>query len=299
MMRFFLLGFAFLMMKSSDGAQIPTAQSAIDVKTVIEQLFTGMRTGDSSLVRQVFHVSARLQSVVEQKGIPQLATESVDEFVKAVGTPHPEIWDEQIRSWKIDIDGDLASVWTDYEFYLGKKYLHCGVNAFHLFKTAMGWKITQITDTRKKECQQSEKGISITEKVKPFELEINKVMDEWHMAAGKGDEDVFFGTMAEDFIYLGTDKTERWTKTTFWDFAKKYFERKEGAWKFKPLSRKIYFTDDLSYAWFEEHLDTWMGVCRGSGVLRFSEGKWMLKHYNLSVTINNDKVQEFIKLKPN
>lgn len=124
MRRFFLLGFAFLMMKSSDGAQISAAQSAIDVKTVIEQLFTGMRTGDSSLVRQVFHVSARLQSVVEQKGIPQLATESVDEFVKAVGTPHPEIWDEQIRSWKIDIDGDLASVWTDYEFYLGKKYLH-------------------------------------------------------------------------------------------------------------------------------------------------------------------------------
>ncbi|HRE96615.1 MAG TPA: hypothetical protein PK637_07610, partial [Flavobacteriales bacterium] len=70
MRRFFLLGFAFLMMKSSDGAQISAAQSAIDVKTVIEQLFTGMRTGDSSLVRQVFHVSARLQSVVEQKGIP-------------------------------------------------------------------------------------------------------------------------------------------------------------------------------------------------------------------------------------
>lgn len=275
------------------------AEEALEVRQTIEKLFDGMRKGDSTMVRSVFTKGSRLQTIAEQKGIPYLDEISVNDFVKAVGAPHEQVWDEKITSWKIDLDGALASVWTDYEFYAGNTYSHCGVNAFQLFRSAEGWKIIQITDTRKKECNQSDKGISIQEKVKPAEMEIHKVMDEWHMAAGKGDDEVFFGMMAEDFIYLGTDKTERWVKATFYSFAKPYFDRPEGAWKFKPLSRKVYFTDDLRYAWFEESLDTWMGICRGSGVLQFSSGQWMLKHYNLSVTIDNDKIQQFIAIDPN
>ncbi|MBX2840799.1 MAG: hypothetical protein KTR26_03455 [Flammeovirgaceae bacterium] len=68
-----------------------------------------------------------------------------------MGTPHDKIFDEKILSYDIKIDGHFATAWTEYKFYLGQEFSHCGVNAFHLFKSEEGWKITQITDTRRKE----------------------------------------------------------------------------------------------------------------------------------------------------
>ena len=34
---------------------------------------------------------------------------------------------------------------------MGKRFSHCGVDAFQLVKTAAGWKIFQLSDTRRKE----------------------------------------------------------------------------------------------------------------------------------------------------
>jgi hypothetical protein len=123
-----------------------------EVLKTIEKLFDGMRKSDSTMVRNTFHSSARLQTAFfnkENKSI--LMTSSINDFVKSVGTPHSEIYDERIISYKINIDENLATVWTEYEFYVGAKFSHCGVNAFQLFKTEEGWKIIQVTDTRRKE----------------------------------------------------------------------------------------------------------------------------------------------------
>ncbi|MGX5855730.1 nuclear transport factor 2 family protein [Dyadobacter jiangsuensis] len=123
-----------------------------DARQVVDKLFTGMRTGDSTAVRSVFTKTAALtsisknatDSVVTHKG-------SVDGFVKAVGTPHKEQWDERIYDVKISVDGPMAVVWAPYKFYLGEKFSHCGVNVFNLIKTSTGWKINDITDTRRKD----------------------------------------------------------------------------------------------------------------------------------------------------
>ena len=50
----------------------------------------------------------------------------------------------------IKIDGNLASVWTPYEFYLDNNFSHCGVNSFQLFNNNGNWEIIYIVDTRKK-----------------------------------------------------------------------------------------------------------------------------------------------------
>ena len=120
-------------------------------------------------------------------------------------------------------------------------------------------------------------------------------MDAWHQAAATGNEDVFFGSMTENAIYLGTDETERWSRTEFETWSKPYFER-DTAWAFTPHSREIYFSADHRTAWFEELLDTWMGTCRGSGVLTKNDSLWKLNHYNLSLVIDNDKIQKFIEI---
>ncbi|HEK21758.1 MULTISPECIES: nuclear transport factor 2 family protein [unclassified Mucilaginibacter] len=123
-----------------------------DIKKTINTLFEGMRKGDSTVLRSVFHKDMVLQSVASKKdGSTVLITEKAGDFVKQVGTPHKEIYDERITWGDIKIDGSLASVWTPYKFYLGAQFSHCGVNFFQLMKTAQGWKIIYIVDTRRKD----------------------------------------------------------------------------------------------------------------------------------------------------
>jgi hypothetical protein len=76
---------------------------------------------------------------------------SLSNFLKAVGTPHPEPWSEPIWDVKIEQDGPLAQVWASYAFYVGNKFSHCGVDAFQLVKENGEWKIFHLTDTRQRE----------------------------------------------------------------------------------------------------------------------------------------------------
>ncbi|WP_343702261.1 nuclear transport factor 2 family protein [Chitinophaga sp.] len=122
------------------------------VKSAIRQLFDGMKKGDSAMVKDVFDEKAIMQTVITppNKGVI-VRSASIQQFITAVGTPHTDVWDERITFDKIMIDGPLASVWTPYSFYLGSRFSHCGVNSFQLCKSAKGWKIIYLVDTRRKE----------------------------------------------------------------------------------------------------------------------------------------------------
>lgn len=143
---FFLPFFSF--------AQTPKNEKEAII-AVIKQMFDGMRKGDSSMVRGAFATQVRMQTIaLNKEGKPMIrAEDSIEGFVKAVGTPHTEMWDERIKKYEVKIDDRMASVWTPYEFYLGDKFSHCGVNSFQLFKSEAGWKIIYIVDTRRKECK--------------------------------------------------------------------------------------------------------------------------------------------------
>lgn len=118
---------------------------------VIDQLFDGMRRGDSSLVSGTFSTGMIMQSISESQGAVRVRSDDASKFLKAVGTPHPEIWDERIIFDQVLIDGNLASVWTRYQFFIGEKFSHSGVNSFQLVKKHEGWKIVYLIDTRRKE----------------------------------------------------------------------------------------------------------------------------------------------------
>ena len=133
----------------------------------VKMLFEGMKKGDSSLVRNAFSKSVTMATLgTDKSGSPFIKHESsINDFLKAIGTPHAETYNEMIWDEKILIDGNFAQVWTSYAFYLGKKFNHCGVDAFHLVKNASGdWKIFHLADTRQKE------GCKVPEKItKQFE----------------------------------------------------------------------------------------------------------------------------------
>jgi len=128
-----------------------------------------------------------------------------------------------------------------------------------------------------------------------YVTQLDVLMDGWHQAAAVADEDIFFGLLDSNAVYLGTDPGERWLKQEFMDWGMKYFQR-DTAWDFVPYNRVWCFSEKFDYAWFDELLETHMGVCRGSGVLKKCENEWKIVQYNLALTLANDKMNDFREL---
>ncbi|MCB0477958.1 MAG: nuclear transport factor 2 family protein [Crocinitomicaceae bacterium] len=192
----------------------------------------------------------------------------------------------------IVVTGDFYNVVVsmDYQFYFDDKLHHCGKNFFTLGKNElkpMTYQIISLTDSRF-ECRTNN-----PEKDSLFS-NLDKKMLKWHEAAGKANYEGYFSPMDSSFIYLGTDPSERWSKKEFASFCKPYFSKGKG-WDFKTKERHWYLSADGNTAWFEELLDTHMGICRGSGTWIFKNGNWKIAHYNLALTIYNEKMEDVKK----
>jgi hypothetical protein len=127
---------------------------------------------------------------------------------------------------------------------------------------------------------------------------IHTFIDNWHLAATQANAKSYFDAIADKGIFIGTDATERWNKTQFYAFSKPYFDKGK-AWDFKAYGRTVHVSNDGRFVWFSELLTTWMGVCRGSGVLEKTAQGWKIQQYHLSVTVPNDLVRDFITLVAN
>lgn len=128
------------------------------------------------------------------------------------------------------------------------------------------------------------------------DVDFDVLIDNWHRNAALADFDTYFGLMSDDFHFLGTAPKENWNKSEFAEFSKPYFDKGK-SWNFTPTERKWYGNKEDGVIWFDENLDTWMQGCRGSGVVKIVDGVWKIAYYNLTVLIENDKIQEFIVLR--
>ncbi len=125
---------------------------------------------------------------------------------------------------------------------------------------------------------------------------VNNLLDTWHQDVANFKYVAYFEKMTDDAVFVGTDALEVWNKQQFMVFSKPYFDKKQ-TWDFKPLQRNIYFDASGKMAWFDEVLDTWMGLSRGSGVLVLTKNGWKIKHYVLSVTVPNEDIKSVIEAK--
>ncbi|WP_213524006.1 nuclear transport factor 2 family protein [Nonlabens sp.] len=124
--------------------------------------------------------------------------------------------------------------------------------------------------------------------------EVEQSIDAWHQAASQAHFENYFDLMTEDAIFIGTDATENWQVTEFKAYSKPYFDQGK-AWSFTSLERHVYSLYGVAY--FDELLDTQMGICRGSGVMKMQDGKWKIAHYVLSIAVPNDRVSALTEMK--
>lgn len=262
-------------------------QKTISPESVVYNFFDAMNNVDVEVLDSIIYdeavlSSSKLDKISLQGSIKQSTKLN---FINAISTAPKGALDERIWDLKVEKRDGLANVWMDYAFYLNGNFSHCGVNNFTMMKIKDKWKVVSLSDTRKKENCEYDKQMK----------NVSKILDLWHDAAAKADSTQYFDLMTPNSIFIGTDKTEVWTKNQFLDFASPYF-KKGKAWTFKATERNIYSEDFQELAWFDELLDTWMGPCRGSGVVVNINGKWYIQHYVLSVTVPNEDINTFLKI---
>ena len=123
-----------------------------DIKKVIATFFDGLHKGDSTIMKTTLHKDIKIQTTAtNKKGEKTLKTETKSDLLTSVANKNEaHIYNEKLLSFDIKIDGNLASVWTHYEFYFNGTFSHCGANSFQLFNNNGKWEIIYLVDMRRR-----------------------------------------------------------------------------------------------------------------------------------------------------
>lgn len=122
-----------------------------DIKRVITTFFEGLHTSDTLKIQSVCSKDIVIQSIIKNtEGLKHVITPQKLFYELISAIPKDITIEERLLDYTIQVDGGMAHVWTPYEFYVQNKLVHTGVNSFQLYKSAEGWKIVYILDTRNK-----------------------------------------------------------------------------------------------------------------------------------------------------
>jgi hypothetical protein len=152
-MKLFLCLFCLIL---SFGTFAQNSFTETDAKQIIDTFFDGFHEGDTLKMRSVMADKMVMQTAFADKdGNNKITDGDAIELLTAIANrPAAQKWDERLLDYKIQIDGNLAHVWTPYQFWFNDALSHCGANAFTLVKTDAGWKIIHLIDSRRRSgCQ--------------------------------------------------------------------------------------------------------------------------------------------------
>jgi hypothetical protein len=125
------------------------AQSSGDstaITGVVTKLFDAMRVRDTTTMRGLFVPNASMQSLRDSA----VTFDKIDGWIAGVArAPQGVVLDERLGPQQVRIDGNLATVWVDYWFFVGPRFSHCGVDAFQLARINGAWRIFSVVDTRR------------------------------------------------------------------------------------------------------------------------------------------------------
>jgi hypothetical protein len=254
-------------------------------RQTVERFFDAFNQKDTAALHNLCLMPFALQTVYIHKADTLTETATLAQLLGYVAS-EKALFEERILDVQIKDDGLVAQAFVPYTFLLNHEPLHCGTNALVLVKSEGKWKISSITDSRRK-CPEAPTEESV-------EQGIHQIMDAWHKAAAEAKFDTYFGMTHSSFVFLGTDSSERWTRQEFMEYCRPHFNKGK-AWSFTAENRFIHFNEARNTVWIDEKLSTQMGPCRGTGVLVKQNEKWLLTHYSLTVLVPNEKMKTYLK----
>ncbi len=115
-----------------------------------DKLFAAMKAKNFEAIRGLFLENGQLTALDKPRsgeGFSTTRNFSAEAFAKMISESKAGEFIEKMPAKEVRIYGDAAVVTGRYTFHVGEKFSHCGANAFHLLRTAAGWKIANATTT--------------------------------------------------------------------------------------------------------------------------------------------------------
>jgi hypothetical protein len=126
---------------------LPPASDEQAVLVPINQLFAAMKAKDGARMLAQVRTDGRLTGVSEAGAKTSSWSEFAAGFKPGEG---PALEERLVGAPAIEVDGDIAMVWSPYVFLIDGKLSHCGVDHFDLVRDAGQWKVLNITWTKRK-----------------------------------------------------------------------------------------------------------------------------------------------------
>jgi Putative lumazine-binding len=128
------------------GSAAPVAASEQQVLQTIERFFTALQQRDGPAIGKLLLADGELIGYRRENGERRISRLSHADYAAAISEGDSKLL-ERIWDPVIHVDGDLASAWTPYDFWVDGEFHHCGVNSFNLLRTSNGWRIAAVVYT--------------------------------------------------------------------------------------------------------------------------------------------------------
>ena len=125
----------------------PPASDEQAVLVPINQLFAAMTAKDGARILAQARADGRLTGVSEEGAKSSSWNDFAARFKPGEG---PALEERLVGAPAIEVDGDIAMVWSPYIFLVDGKVSHCGIDHFDLVRDAGQWKVLNITWTKRK-----------------------------------------------------------------------------------------------------------------------------------------------------
>jgi hypothetical protein len=120
-------------------------------KKLIEDFFIAFHAKDTITLKEWCHPEIIMQTIANSKEGNKIDTNEFSAFLKSIASiPVNMKFEERVLNYNVQIDGNLAHVWTPYEFYINDQLSHIGANSFTLYNDNGKWQIIHLIDTRRK-----------------------------------------------------------------------------------------------------------------------------------------------------
>lgn len=115
---------------------------------VVNQLLDSWKSADFERGASTLHEKFQLLSLHPDDPSLVVGKSTRDELLGHMKRLKPGDWEVRLIAPRVTISPTgIATVWSDYQFYIGGKLHHCGVELFQLYHVKGGWKIAHFADT--------------------------------------------------------------------------------------------------------------------------------------------------------
>ncbi|WP_425229510.1 nuclear transport factor 2 family protein [Sphingomonas sp.] len=139
-------------MPHGTGLPPATAEAQGDAPAIlaaVNGLFAALTARDMTRAQSFFRADGGAQAVVEQPdGTRTFRHETWPQFLARLPATGPRFV-EALTDPAVEVDGDIAMVWSPYTVMVDERLVHCGVDHFDLIREGGQWKILNISWTQR------------------------------------------------------------------------------------------------------------------------------------------------------